>query len=152
MISYDFENGFPTGTFDIGDKVYHVRINTHRFSLPEECPYCNSTGSIEFKGKIFRCPECNGRRKVLSVDEMEVESETDQIQSKVTMIWKNDSRELYYTDKFLGLLICLQDNGDCRYFKTREEAQKICDAFNAKNNVYKQLEVLNKENLFNSKV
>lgn len=139
MFISDFNKGFPVGTFNIGDKVYHIRIHAHHFYVPKDCPYCNKTGYIEFKGKIFRCPECDGSKKYIGVDEMMIDDEIERIKSKITMSYQNESREIYYTDNFLGIVIFLNDNGQCYYFKTKDEAKQVCDEFNTKNNVFEQL-------------
>lgn len=140
MFNSDFEKGFPEGTFDIDDKVYHVSIYTHRFNIPNDCPYCNNTGYIEFKGKIFNCPECNGYKKHVEVKEMVIDEKVDHIKSKITMLSsENDSREIYYTDNFLGIMICLNNDGQRYYFRSKDEAKQVCDEFNTKNNVFEQL-------------
>lgn len=106
-MSSEFKKGFPVGTFDIGDKFYRTRFKTHRFRVKRECPYCNKTGHIEFKGAIFPCPKCHGDIDYIEVEEKVVErSNENVISSKIAMIDKNKGlREIYYTDNFLGLVV-----------------------------------------------
>lgn len=134
----DYKRGFNVGTFDIGDTVYYTGICTHRFWIPADCPYCSTTGHIEFKGKIFSCPECHGKKNCIAVQEKVIE-DSHKIYSKITMISSNGAKEIYYTDEFLGVVICLQEDGECRYFKSKQEAQQVCDEFNIRNNVFEQL-------------
>lgn len=43
--------------FDIGNRVYPIiKINN---TIREKCPVCNGTGKIEYKSKLYECPESN---------------------------------------------------------------------------------------------
>lgn len=143
IFSSDFEKGFPVGTFDIGDRYYYTRLKTHRFHIKKECPYCNKTGNIEYKGAIFPCPKCHGNKDYIEVKEkIVVNSHDDEnvIRSKIIMTNRNESREIYYTDNFIGIVICRLDNGENNYFKDKEEAQAACDIWNKENSVKERLE------------
>lgn len=142
--NYDY--GFPLGTFEIGDTVFSIKVNTHRFLTTPKCPFCNTTGLIEFKRQIFVCPAFHGNKTHIDVDEWVVEK-IGKIKSKVTMSLNDcEDKEIYFTnncftDKFFGVQICLQRDGTCTYFKSEEEAQKKCDEFNTPNKVFERLRV-----------
>lgn len=135
----EYDCGFPLRTFEMGDTVFGIKVKTHKFLTTPKCIFCNMTGVIEFKGQVFECPSCHGSKMHSDVDEWVVEK-IGKIKSKVIMSPNDcEDKEIYFTDKFLGVQICLQREGTCTYFKSKEEAQKKCDEFNFKNNVLEQL-------------
>lgn len=133
-----FDKGYPVGTFEIGDKVYYIRRKRHSFHIKKECPYCNKTGYIEFKGAVFQCPKCHGEKEYVEVGEMIIE-DSDNIKSKECMVTKSDAREIYYTNILSGTVICKQDNGENHYFKYKSDAEKACDEWNKENGTYEKL-------------
>lgn len=134
------DRGYEVGTFKIGQTVHHIKNTTHTFRFHKECIYCDSTGKVLIKGREFMCPNCNG-----SVDKKEVTErvidDSDKVKSILGFKNRNKELEIYTNDSSgYGVIICKQDNGDNRWFSSKEEAQAECDKYNVTHGVYRQLE------------
>ena len=46
--------------FEIGQEVYVCKNNSYHEK--EECKVCGWSGTVNIKGKMYRCPECNGTK------------------------------------------------------------------------------------------
>lgn len=138
----DREKMLPAGTFEVGQKVWWAHMKTHRFWVHKECPYCDNTGKIEYKGKIFTCPDCDDRSDLREVNQLVVQPDPEKIMSKVTLENFNEEPREYYTTDENGLGIIIQKGKDniLHYFPTKEEAQRFCDDYNKENFVYQDIE------------
>lgn len=129
------DRGYEVGTFKIGQTVYHIKEETHRFRFHKKCMYCDNTGRVLVKGKEFVCPNCNGSFETKEVIE-KVVGEPDKVKSILSFKNRNKHLEVYTNDSSgYGWIICKQDNGENTNFDNYEEAQRVCDDYNKKNNV-----------------
>lgn len=48
--------------FNIGDKVYPIVATSERVKI--DCPICETKGTIFYKSRELRCPECGGTKVV----------------------------------------------------------------------------------------
>lgn len=134
------DKGYEVGTFKIGQTAHHIKDITHVFRFHRECTYCDSKGIILIKGKEFKCPNCNGATDRKEVTE-KVIGEPEKVKSVLSFKNRNKELEIYTSDNSgYGVIICKQDDGNNRWFGSREEAQVECDKYNAIHGVYRQLE------------
>ena len=136
--------GYDTGTFKLGQSVYHIKNKRHMFKYKKECAYCDNTGKVNIKGQEFICPNCNCQVERKEVIEKIVD-EPVKIKSVINNKNKQKSLEIYCSDSSgYGLIICKQDNGDNMFFASQEDAQKVCDKINTDNKVYILIEKYNR--------
>lgn len=57
---FNEDKAYKSGTFKLGQKVFHIKELSHLFNYHKECEYCDSTGKVLIKDKEFTCPNCNG--------------------------------------------------------------------------------------------
>lgn len=153
MWSYDIINrGYEVGTFKLGQAIYHIKEIEHKFRFHKECHYCNNTGKILIKNQYFTCPNCNGAFETKCVVQ-KVVCEPDKVKSILSFKNRNKHLEIYTNDSSgYGWIICKQDDGENLNFTSQEEAQKVCDEYNKKNNVdlllneYKKREIRENSN------
>lgn len=127
---------YDAGTFKIGQSIYPIENISHRFQFHKKCTYCDNTGKILIKGKMFKCPNCNGSLEVKEIIE-KVVGEPIKIKSVTRFTNNNKSVEVYSSGSSgYGWILCKKDNGGIIHFASREEAQAVCDEYNSKNNVY----------------
>lgn len=131
----DFEKqGYPVGTFKMGQRIYCIENKEHYVLFHKECKYCNSTGYVLIKNDKFICPACKGEY----TGETTVEKIVKDYATVQTVISMNDGIKKYeiYTTQpnGRGMPIFKFKNAENIYFPTREKAQTVCDKYNKKHN------------------
>lgn len=136
MLASDITDcGYEAGTFKLGQTIYPVSSETHRFRFHKKCVYCDNTGKVLVKGKEFKCPECNGSFEAKEVIE-KVLGKPEKIKSIISFKNRNKSLEIYTNDSSgYGLIIQKQNDGTNNYFGSKKEAQDVCDRYNKEHNV-----------------
>lgn len=133
--------GYEVGTFKIGQTIYYVKDKVHRFRFHRECAYCDNKGTVLIKERKFTCPYCKGVFDTKEITELVVADKKEKIRSIIEFKNKNKSREIYTNgSNGYGIIICKRDNGSNRYFRSKKEAQEVCDKYNKENNVYLLIE------------
>lgn len=133
---FEKDTAYEVGTFELGQKVYHIRNIEHIYRFMK-CSCCDNTGSVFIKGMKYNCPSCKGLPQTKYITEQVVESNPDTIRSIISLKNNKEQLEVYTTDKSgMGLIICKQDDGSDTYFATKKEAQEVCDKYNKEHSVY----------------
>ena len=137
---FDEDKAYKSGTFKLGQEVYHTKDITHRFRFHKECNYCDSTGKVIIKGKEFTCPNCNAETITKEVIERAVGDST-KIRSIIAFKNRNKSVEIYTSDSSgCGWIIQKQDDRSNRFFGSIEEAEDDCKKYNALNGIQHLIE------------
>lgn len=132
--------GYESGTFKLGERIYHIHSVKHKFKFHKECSCCNSTGRVTINNKEYECPSCHCGFYYKEVTEKVVDNEICKVKSIISFKNKNKTIEIYTNDSSgYGLIIQKQKDGTNTYFKSKEEAQIVCDEYNNKNSVYSLL-------------
>lgn len=113
--------------FEIGQEVYVCKSNS-AYEM-ENCKTCDGIGKVNIKGKIYRCPECNGA-KFTPTKFIKIYAPEKRIIRKIKI-------SVYETNRDTGINIRYETRihanknesiEDCRniIFATLEEAETRC--------------------------
>lgn len=109
-----------------GDKIWIIERSDYIY---EDCDMCENTGSIEFKGHKFVCPQCHGERKKINKVNWKVNKNPKKIErTNIINLEHNLVKILYsYLSDDKSYIIDKNEN-DC--FESLEKAQEECNKRN----------------------
>lgn len=126
-----------TPKFNVGDRVCTVTTKYNKEYVNVKCDICKSTGEVKIRNKLYRCPECNGRKELYAENVEYVVKYVNAEIGKVTI----EEYSLGYVDAYHKNRIYymlgptgvgsgqVYDECDGMLFKTLEEAEDFCKKY-----------------------
>lgn len=141
-----------TPKFKVGEKVCVVTTKYNKEYVNVKCDICKSTGEVKIRSKLYKCPECNGRKELFAENlEYIVEHVNAEI-GKVTIeeyspnyIDAFHKSRVYYMISATGVGSGqTYDENDGMLFKTLKEAENFCKNYAPEGKHYNLNPVLKK--------
>lgn len=140
-----------TPKFNVGDRVCAVTTKYNKEYVNVKCDICKSTGTVKIRGKLYKCPECNGRQEISAEDLEYVVEHVDAEIGKVTIEEYSPNYIKFYKSRVCYMISAtgvgsgqVYDENDGMLFKTLEEAENFCKNYAPEGKPYNLKPVLKK--------